>query len=316
MKIKALALISALLIALGIFSGCGEGEKATPDEAVSSFATPDEAVSTAESTASSSASDDTLPSTVQNTTAAADGDTQPTTVKPVQDNIPADNITSSNINPNLFLIQDLVIAEMNGSMLQAVSLSQDSVALKKGETAGIKIYYDPEDAVPKTCTVKSDSECAEASINNGYLTIVGKSEGSAMVTITAYSGAYAQCAVTVSGDSRPDEPSEITDDTVLSHSKVCTAENAQRWFEALDSYCADLGLVKNDALSGDSVVVSTLDYGDGSYNSYKNRILGDATLQIDAHTGTNYGDYEYNCELRPAGKEYKLVITLYRSSAE
>ena len=316
MKIKALALISALLLVLGCFAGCEDEEKATPDEAPAVTATPDEVVTTAETTAASSAAE-TQPTTAQNQKSSVPANTQPTTVKPVQDNIPEDNITSENINPNLLLIQDLVIAEMNESMLRSVTLSQDKLTIKKGETASVKIYYEPEDAVPKTCTVKVDGKSAQASIKNGTLTVVGKSAGSAMVTVTAYSGAYAQCAVTVTDSSGSKEPAEITDDTVISHSKVCTRENAQRWYEAVDSYCADLGLNKNESLSGNSVVVKTSDYSsDGSYNSYKNQILGDITLQIDAYTGKNYGDYDYNCALDTVGSEFRISVTLYRISAE
>lgn len=313
-KISA-ALAAALILLCLVFAGCNEEEtKATPDEAAL-YATADEAQTTAGTTAApSTAAATTQPATQKNQKSTSPSDkTQPTTQKPVQDNIPPDNMTAENINPNLSDIIGMVISEINGSALRAVELTMDSITIKPGEVAGIKMIYDPEDAVPKTCTAKADSKCVEVDIKNGYLTITGKSEGTAMVTVTAYSGAYTQCAVTVTGSVSPEE---ITDDTVLPHAKLCTRENAERWLEAVDAYCAECGLTKNTALSGESVVVSTADYDfDGSFNSYRDQIVTDAAIQIDTYTGRNYQGYEYNCLLEPDGSDFKIAVTLYRKEA-
>lgn len=321
MKNKISAAIIAAMLLLGcLFAGCSqEPATATPDEAQTA-ATLDEAQSTAADTTAAQSTDSAQASTeaTQKTTTKSTDSTQPTTQKPVQDNIPADNITDGNVNPNLSGIISNVIAEMGDSELRSISLTMDSVTIKKGEVAGIQIIYEPEYAVPKTCTAKSDSKCVSVEIKNGYLTITGKSEGSAAVTVTSYNGATVQCAVTVTADQGPDSPDDkITDDTVLAHSKLCTRENAQRWLDAVAAYCDEAGLKKNTALSGDSAAVSTGEYTeDGSFNSYKELIVSAAAGQIDTYTGKNYADFEYNCILEADGSEFRIAITLYRISAE
>ena len=123
MKIKILALITAMLMFTMAFAGCGEEENtATPDEAVSDTATADEAVtSVSASTAPSTSATQPTGAQTQKTTTAP-GTTQPTTQKPVQDNIPEDTISSGNINPNLYGIIDLVVQEMNELAIRTISL--------------------------------------------------------------------------------------------------------------------------------------------------------------------------------------------------
>ncbi|MBQ2093448.1 MAG: hypothetical protein II190_02565, partial [Ruminococcus sp.] len=152
MKIKILALITAMLMFSMVFSGCGEEENtATPDEAVSDTATADEAVtSVSASTAPSTSATQPTGNQTQKTTTAP-GTTQPTTQKPVQENIPADTIGSGNINPNLYGIIDLVVQEMNELAIRTISLDYSKLSIKVGESAQLKISYNPENAVPKTC---------------------------------------------------------------------------------------------------------------------------------------------------------------------
>ena len=156
MKIKILALITAMLMFTMVFAGCGEEENtATPDEAVSDTATADEAVtSVSASTAPSTSATQPTGAQTQKTTTAP-GTTQPTTQKPVQDNIPEDTIGSGNINPNLYGIIDLVVQEMNELAIRTISLDYSKLSIKVGESAQLKISYNPENAVPKTCKVSS-----------------------------------------------------------------------------------------------------------------------------------------------------------------
>ena len=321
MKNKFFALIAAMLIVVCVFAGCGEKEDAaTPDEAVSAYATPDEVQTgtAAESTsASTAATQPTTANAKEQKPASATGETQPTTAKPVQDNIPEDTITSGNINPNLSFIQSLVIQEMNELAIRTISLDYKWITIKAGESAQLTISYDPENAVPKTCTVKSGNNCVEASIKDNKVTVKGKSEGSALITVVSYNGATASCTVNVEKVKKEDDkPAAITDDTVLPHAKVCTRQNAERWLEAVDALCAGTGMEKNTTLSGDTVSVNTADYNsDGSFNSYKEEIIADVSAQIATYTSQKYNEYEYNCILSPDGSDFKISVTLYKTEA-
>gem|GEM_PF-1995400 len=315
MKIKILALITAMLVLVCVFAGCGEEENtATPDEAVSNTATADEAATSAEvSSAPSTAA--TQPSGAKDQKATTpQGDTQPTTQKPVQDNIPEDTIGGGNINPNLYGIIDLVVQEMNELAIRTISLDYSKLSIKTGESAQLTISYNPENAVPKTCTVSSGNKCVQASIKDNIVTVTGKSEGTSLVTVKSYNGATAYCNVTVTKAGGDDKPAPVTDDTVLPHSKVCTRANAVRWCAAVDEFCSGEGMEKNGSLSGETVTVSTSSYtADGSFNSYKEQILSDAAAQIDAYTDKKYAEYSYNCVLTQSGSEFTISVTLYKT---
>ena len=318
MKNKILALITAMLVLVCVFAGCSEEETAaTPDEAVSDSATADDTVTTAAAaTAPSTAATQPTSAPTQKTT-TAQGDTQPTTQKPVQDNIPEDTISGGNINPNLYSIIDSVVQEMNELAIRTISLDYTKLSIKTGESAQLTISYNPENAIPKTCTVSSGNKCVQAAIKDNIVTVTGKSEGTALVTVTSYNGATASCSVTVTKAGGDEEkPAVITDDTVLPHAKVCTRANADRWLAAVDEYCSGEGMEKNSSLSGETVTVSTSSYtADGSFNSYREQILSDAAVHIEAYTGKNFDEYSYNCALSQNGADFTISITLYKKEA-
>ena len=325
MKKSIYAIITAILIAVCIFTGCENEEEeeivATPDEAVAASATyaEDQTTTQAGSTAESTSPSETQPTTAkdQKTTKPKTDATQPTTRKPVQANIPKDTITNNNINPNLAGIRDRMGKEINERSIRTISLNYRNITIKVGEKARLKLSYDPENAVPKTCSVSSNNKCVQVSLSNSIVTVVGKSEGTAQITVKSYNGATTHCVVTVK---KPQQgggggtPAAITDDTVLTHAKVCTRSNADRWRAAVDEYCAAAGMKKNTSLSGGTVTVSTGDFtSNGSFNSYKNQIVNSASSQIDTYTGKKYSDYEYNCVLIPEDSEFKIVVTLNKT---
>lgn len=317
MKNKFFALITAFLLVICLLTGCeGEENAATPDEAVSAAETPDEAQSTSIPISTAAGEQSTAPAAAQNQkTTESPESTQPTTAKPVQDNIPPDTIGAGNINPNIGWIQDLVISEINELTIRSISLDRTNIKLKAGESEKLTISFNPENAVPKTCTVQSTAKCVQASIKEGVVTVTGKSEGSATVVVTSYNGAKAYCNVSVE-KADDEKPAPITDDTVLPHDKVCTKTNAERWFDAVEAYCANTGMEKNTTLSGDTVTVSTSEFkSDGSFNSYKEQIADSAAAQIDAYSGKNYSEYEYNCVLVPDGNEFTISVTLHKNEA-
>lgn len=325
MKKSIYAIITAVLIVACIFTGCGEKEEeeivATPDEAVAEYETYDDGQTTTQtgSTAASTAATQSATAKQQTTTKPSTAATQPTTRKTVNSKIPKDTITNNNINPNLAGIQDRMGKEINERSIRTISLNYKAITIKVGEKAQLKLSYNPENAVPKTCSVSSSNKCVQASLSNSIVTVVGKSEGTAVITVKSYNGATTHCTVYVKKSQQGGgggTPTVITDDTVLTHAKVCTKSNADRWRAAVDEYCAGTGMKKNTSLSGETVTVSTGDYtADGSYNSYKNKLVSSAASQIDAYTGKKYSDYEYNCVLVSNGSEFKIVVTLNKINA-
>lgn len=322
MKKSIFAIITAALIVVCIFTACENKEEeeieATPDEVVATSVEYDETQDTTQtgSTAASTSASETQPTTAKNqkTTTPKTNATQPATRKPVQSNIPKDTITNNNINPNLAGIRDRMGKEINERSIRTISLNYKNITIKVGETAKLKLSYNPENAVPKTCSVSSNNKCVQVSLNDSIVTVVGKSEGSAQITVESYNGATTHCIVKVT---KPQQgggggtPATITDDTVLTHAKVCTKSNADRWRAAVDEYCAGTGMKKNTSLSGGTVTVSTADFtSNGSFNSYKNQIVNSASSQIDTYTGKKYSDYEYNCVLIQDGSEFKISVTL------
>ena len=321
MKKFIFAIITAVLIVACIFTGCEQKEDeeivATPDEAVASSVY-DETQDTTQSgsTAASTSPSETQPTTAknQNTTKPATNTPKTSSRRPAQSNIPKDTITNNNVNPNLSDIRDRMGREISEHSIRTISLNYKQITIKVGEKAQLKLSYDPEDAVPKTCSVSSNNKCVQASLSNSIVTVVGKSEGTAQITVESYNGATTHCIVYVT---KPQQgggggtPAAITDDTVLSHAKVCTGSNADRWCDAVDEYCAGTGMKKNTSLSGGTVTVSTADFtSNGSFNSYKNQIVNSAASQVDTYTGKRYSDYEYNCVLVPDGSEFKITVTL------
>ena len=310
------AAIAAVIISLP-FAGCGKEESSGTAETVGTSATapatqatPDEAATTklAETTAAQ-----TSPSTVKATSAqnaSSAPHTQGTTAKPVQENIPPDTVSYANINPNIGTIQNQVANEINELYVRNISLSETKLTLYEGESETLSISFNPTNAAIKTCTASADNSNASAKVSGKTVTVTAVSEGSCSVTVKAHSGATAVCRVTV-------KAREITDDTVLSHKKLCTEENANRWCEELRALCESLGLTLSPGLSGGSVSVNTVAFeGDASYNEMLSYLQTSLTAQLQAHTGGSFKDYEFNISFERAGGEVGFTVPLHRMETE
>ena len=138
--------------------------------------------------------------------------TQPTTVQPTTrpdyQNIPKDNITSKNINPNLNKIKDKVASEMNEISVTKLSLDSSRVQLEVGATAELSVKILPENATDKKLTFKLSNSNVSAEISGTVLKIKGEKEGECKVTLTSHNGLTAMCNVTVTAAET--EPSETT----------------------------------------------------------------------------------------------------------
>ena len=137
---KRLLLIPLLVLTLLTFASCGEEQSsATPAAATVDQAEQDDAPRKVVATRPPNSAETTVPE--EDTTAAdtTQDTTAQQTTRPDPSKIPADNITSANINPNIGGIQSWVISEMNSLEMTELSVDTGSVTLKKGESTEVGI---------------------------------------------------------------------------------------------------------------------------------------------------------------------------------
>lgn len=208
---KRVLIIALLVLTLFACAACGKEESsAVPAAATADEATSDsvqKAVATrppkGQETTAAAAEDTTAADTTQDTTA------QPTT-KPDPSKIPADNITSANINPNLGGIQNQVIYEMNNLEMKELGLEQSSLTLKRGDIAEVAIEISPSNCSNKRLSVKTDNSCVKANVSGSTLYISAEKAGECVVSLQSENGLQVHLAVTVTDDETKSEPEETT----------------------------------------------------------------------------------------------------------
>lgn len=192
-------------------SKAGSGSSATADTAqsVSGIETNDTAESVTEQTAPS-----TEGTTKKNKKKDSAGSTKETTVNTtastaVQNNIPKDNISSENINPNIGSIQGNVAAEIEALSVKQLSLSRAEVELKEGESIELEIGILPENAADKRLKLTLSNSNASAEVSGTVLRIKGEKAGECKVSITSHNGLEVSCVVTVTAaETEPSETSQ------------------------------------------------------------------------------------------------------------
>lgn len=283
----------------------GEGKYYTPSEA----GTTDPGTTAAETTQPTTQAATKKPAATTSTTAATTSPTQPTTI---QANVPKDNITAANMNPNLASIQGRVAAELDELAVQGISLSAKSLTLEVGESKELKLSFKPENALVKTTTMKMSNANATATISGTTITVKGVKAGTSTLTVTSSNGHRAVCDITIKRTEKV-----ITDDTVLPHSELCTAENVNRWGEDVMAYLESLGMQRNPMLNGSSAELSTESLGDTSYNAAADSLNSQAESALTAQTGDEWDGYEFNCftEARSGG-EYAIIIVINEIATE
>lgn len=313
MKYRFLSLLFASITVAAALVGCGEPPKdtVTADEKST-------VVSTADSAPADASVAETETATQQDPTAEATAATiKPAVKKPkptqeettqsatVQANIPKDNITGSNINPNLSAIQAQVAEDMKALAVKSIRLSSNSLTIATGESAELALTFNPENAAVKSCSLTVSSGCVVADfLGNSKIVVTGKSAGTCTLTVTSHNGHKAYCDITVK---RAEQ--EITDDTVLSHKELCTADNATRWRTAIAQQCALLGMKENTALRGASFSINTADDQSArSYNAAEKAYVQQVLEQVELLTNGEYESYEFNCISEPQDGEYIITV--------
>ena len=324
---RVLPLLLALITGAALMSACGANSEKEKGEAVNRVYPEGEGkfydgVSTADISISTTAADSTAqPETTkstkpQETTApktTKPKTTQPATVQPatINENVPDDNITGANINPNIGAIQGRVLAEIEALAVKSISLSERSLTLSVGETKKLEIRFDPTDAAIKTCSIGTTNGNAKATVSGKTVTVTGANAGTCSLIVTSHNGHKASCQITVKR-----AEVEITDDTVLTHSELCNAENAARWAEAVATKLESNGMTRNTSLRGGGITVRTdSDKSDMSYNAARQLFVGQAEAGVSGEIGGAWDQYTFNCGVESLdGGEFAIVITVVRNA--
>lgn len=319
MKYRILPILLAIITGASLLTACSsEKNTATADEAVNRVYPEGEGKLFDPSAVATEVTESTAATEAATTQAATKGksskqkttkprstdptDTQPTTI---QANVPADNITGANINPNLGYIQSQVAARIEALAVKSISLSASNLTLEAGESKELTISFNPSDAAIKSCSMKLNNSNATATLSGTTVTVKGEKAGTATLTVTSHNGHSATCDIIVK---RAEQA--ITDDTVLNHGELCTAENANRWCEAVTAHLSALGMKHNTSLSGASAEISTAGLNNLSYNSAENELVAQAESELSAQTDGRWGEYDFNCFAETNGGEYVIVVVM------
>ena len=246
----------------------------------------------------------TAPAETKNTEATQASTVQPTTINA---NVPTDNITGANINPHIGAIQGSVIAEIDAHTIKSISLSHTSLTVEVGESKTLEISFDPADAVNKSCKAEASNNNVKASVSGKTVTVSGVNAGTCTLTVTSSNGHKAACNITVK---RVEQ--EITDDTVLPHTELCTAANVSRWAEAVAAQLESKGMSRDTSLRGGGISLRTdADKRDMSFNAAQKSFVTQAEYEAALITSGSWEEYTFNCTTESLdGGEYAIVITI------
>lgn len=323
MKHKFLPFLLAFIVGAAVLSACASSGGGAGDEAVNRvypegegrYFEPTEATQTVGSTAAKGTTAATKATTKPKTTGAAAATTKAATaVNPaatstqatVQANVPADNISGANMNPNIGAIQSDMQGQINALAVTSISLNQNSLSVPVGETRSLTVTFNPSNASNKSLSASVDNQNVGIAISGKTVSVTGVRAGVTTLTVTSHNGHRATCNVTV----KPAQ-SSATDDTVLSHSELATAANAERWANAVANHLENLGLEHNSSLQGNSIVLSTDGLDNKSFNSALNDFIRQAQSGAEQLTGGDWDDFEFNCVYRAQGNgEYAVIISI------
>ncbi len=309
----------AIITAAALLTACGSNDSNSSDAVNRVYpegegrlydGTSTEGITAPESTAQPEI---TKGSAKQTTTAPGDTKstevTQASTVQPttITTDVPPDNISGANINPYLGSIQGEVIAEIEAHSVKSISLSQTALTVTAGESKNLEISYEPSDAVDKTCTAEVSNSNVKASVSGKTVTVTGVNAGTCTLTVSSKNGHKATCNITVKRSEH-----EITDDTVLPHSELCTAANASRWAEAVAVQLESKGITRDTSLRGGGISLRTdADKSDMSYNAAQKSFIAQAEYEAALVTSGSWSDYTFNCTSESlGGGEYAIIIII------
>lgn len=331
MKHRLLPFLLAVIAGAAILTACSSNPETQGQEAVNRvypegegryFQPTSEADVTGADTTAAQTTAATKPSTTAATTApsstAATKATVPATTAPltqpttIRTDVPNDEITAANINPNIDAIQRAMQEQVYALAVRSISLSQTSLTLETGESKKLQISINPSNAANKICTISTDNGNARAVIEGQTVTVTGVNAGTCTLTVTSNNGHTAKCDITVK---RVEQ--QITDDTVLTHKELVTAANAERWTELVAARLEGLGMSRNTSLQGDSFTLTTEGENNKSFNESAASFTSAAESQAATLIAHPWAEYEFNvvCKALDDG-EYAIVTAINQISTE
>lgn len=330
MKHRLLPFLLAVIFGAAVLTACHSGSVESGDEAVNRvypegeghFYDGSQTGSTAATApfgtvaGSTAATKPTVKLTVKPTATSATAATKPTAVNPaatspqatIAINVPADNVTDSNINPNIGSIQEEMNRLLDAYSVKSISLSETSLSLEAGESKSLTISYSPADATNKISTASANNSNVSVSVSGATVTITGAKAGTATVTVTSANGHKATCDVTVKRTEQ-----SVSDDTVLPHDSLVNVSNAERWTAELADYLEGLGMSRNANLQGESFRLTTVSLNNLSFNSASNQLKEQGEAEAASLTSGDWENYEFNYMLRSVDNgEFAIVIAVNR----
>ena len=186
----------------------------------------------------------------------------------------------------------------------------------------------PSDATDRQYNVVTNNGNASIDCNGSTVTVYGENRGNCEITVSSTNGKSAACSVTVnsrtsysnggSGNSggnsggnngNSGNSGAITDDTMLTHAQICTAEVMDRVVAEVNSYFQAKGMTYDSSLNINNRgwFLSGTNYYQGDYNYNLTKII---RSEIDGFEGDFYGLFQSNPDLDESVK-YHLSFHCY-----
>lgn len=313
-KIFAVALAAALTMTAASLCGCGK-EKNENDNISVSTATPSEATKDSVSTtATQGTTTATVSTSPTDASSKATNNSSAASENRASDSSNASNGSSDNRNSNV--------------AVTSVSLSKSSISMYEGDSATFEVYIVPDNATDRQYNVVTNNGNASIDCNGSTVTVYGENRGNCEITVSSTNGKSAACSVTVnsrtsysnggSGNSggnsggnngNSGNSGAITDDTMLTHAQICTAEVMDRVVAEVNSYFQAKGMTYDSSLNINNRgwFLSGTNYYQGDYNYNLTKII---RSEIDGFEGDFYGLFQSNPDLDESVK-YHLSFHCY-----
>lgn len=303
MKKRLFAVVLAAAIAMTAASLCGCGKEKNKNDNISvSTATPSEATKDSVSTtATQGTTTATVSTSPTDASSKATNNSSAASENRASDSSNASNGSSDNRNSNV--------------AVTSVSLSRNSISLYEGDSSTFEVTISPSDATDRQYNVVTNNGNASIDCNGSTVTVYGENRGNCEITVSSTNGKSAACSVTVnsrtsysnggSGNSggnsggnngNSGNSGAITDDTMLTHAQICTAEVMDRVVAEVNSYFQAKGMTYDSSLNINNrgwFLSETSDYPGDYYYSINSIING----EIDGFEGDLFGFYNSNPHL-------------------
>lgn len=312
-RLFAIAITIVMILSASALSGCGSSSD-TPAETTSAFVETTVAVKESSSVAETTTEETTTD--VDSTDPTQDTTKADTKKKSDNSNGSTNKNTSSNSNGS---------SKSKNVAVTSVSLSKGSMTITEGSSQSFEVYIDPASATDRQYNVVTNNGNATVSCNGSIVTVYAQSKGNCEITVSSTNGKSATCHVTINAKSSSNGSSgnksnnnsggssnnnsnknnqTITDDTLLTHSQLCSEAIVGRLIDKVNSIYQQKGMTYNSSLNKNNSgwLLSGTNYYPGDYiystNSFIEKELAGYEEEVDAlvnYDGNSYSDFQFRC---------------------